>query len=257
MIDSHTHLDYFTDPDEMVMRAREAGVIGIVSVGCGIESIRATLDIARRHPGYSRVAAGVHPQAAREFDMRNWDELEALCSDELVCAIGETGFDLYRDYGTLDQQAPVFEAQAALARNLGKPLVIHTRAAEQHTIDMLDRHARGINVVLHCFSLTDHVDTVLDRGWYCSFAGNSTYPSAQPLRDAACRVPLERLLVETDAPYLAPVPFRGTRNEPSYVVHTGKAIADARGIDVAELASTTTSTACELFGFELAATTAR
>src|SRR5688500_2694573 len=184
----------------------------MVSVGCGAESIRATLEIARANPDRVRVAAGVHPQMAAAFDMSTFDEIAELARDPLVVAIGETGFDLFRDHGTLAQQDPAFDAQCELARELGKPLVIHSRAAEAHTIAALDEHAGDLDVILHCFALVEPHDlaVVLEHErWVCSFAGNLTYPSAQELRDAAAAIPLDRLMVETDAPYLSPKPMRG------------------------------------------------
>lgn len=247
MIDSHTHLDHLDDPDDAVVRAVAAGVRGMVSIGCGAGSIRSTLEIARRHPDRVRVAAGIHPQQAAAFDPEDWAEVEMLCADPLVVAVGETGFDQYRDHGSLADQDPAFELQADLARRLGLPLVIHTRAADRHTLDALARHADGVDVLLHCFSLTGHVDEVIDRGYWCSFAGNVTYPSAGDLRSAAARLPGSRLLIETDAPYLAPVPNRGRRNEPSFVADTLACIAEVREISVAEADQLTTGNAMELF----------
>ena len=253
VIDSHTHLDSLRDdPHQAVARAVHAGVHGMVSVGCGVDSIRRTLELARVHEQHVRVAAGVHPQAAATFDMSTWDEVAELARDPFVVAIGETGFDLYRDYGTLEQQQPVFELQCELARELQLPLVIHTRAAEQHTLAALEQHAADLEVILHCFSLAaaDHLEVVLthDR-WICSFAGNVTYPSAGDLRDAAARIPLERILVETDAPYLAPVPKRGTPNEPAFVQHTLQAIADAHGVSFGDARAATRATSERVFGW--------
>jgi TatD DNase family protein len=253
VIDSHTHLDYADDPAEWIERALVVGVHGMVSVGCGADSIRATLQIARAHPGHVRVAAGVHPQMAASFDMSTFDEVAELARDPLVVAIGETGFDQYRDYGTLAQQDPAFQAQCELARELGKPLVIHSRAAEAHTIAALREHAAGLDVILHCYALTSAEDlaVVLEQErWTCSFAGNITYPSAQDLRDAAAAIPLERLMVETDAPYLAPKPMRGKPNEPSFVQHTLQVLADVKGVSFDEARAATSQTASRLFGWQ-------
>lgn len=232
VIDAHTHLDHSDEADYLVNDAVEAGVRGMVSIGCGAASIRATLEIARRNRDYVRVAAGVHPQGAAAFDMSTFPEIAELCSDELVVAIGETGFDLYRDHGTLAQQQPAFDAQAELAVATGRPLVIHTRAAEQHTLDALARWGSALQVVMHCFSLADepYLSEVIERGYWCSFAGNVTYPSAQNLRDALERIPAERVMVETDAPYLAPVPMRGKRNVPAHVTHTRDVVAQVLGM---------------------------
>lgn len=260
VIDSHTHLDSLDDPAAVIARAAAVGVHGMVSVGCGADSIRATLEIARAHPGSVRVCAGVHPQGAAAFDLASWDEIADLARDPLVVAIGETGWDQFRDHGTLDEQDPAFLLQARLAEELHLPLVIHTRAAEAHTLAMLDRHAANVDVVLHCFALAEpaHLETVLaHERWVCSFAGNVTYPSAKPLRDAAARIPLERLMVETDAPYLAPVPRRGRSNEPSYVQHTLQCIADVHGVGFEEARAATTRTAERTFGWSPAASPPR
>lgn len=247
VVDTHTHLDSLPDADAAVAAARAAGVGGIVSIGCSPESIRATIDIAARHDGVVRVGAGVHPQQASTFDLERWPEVEELAADPAVVAIGETGFDQYRDYGPIEAQQELFVRHAALARRLDLPLVIHTRVAERHTLDALARHADGLTVVLHCFSLPAQIDEVLERGYCCSFAGNVTYKSAGDLREAAARLPRERLLVETDAPYLAPVPKRGRPNEPAYVVHTLAAIAEARGDSLEEAARYTTDNAARIF----------
>jgi TatD DNase family protein len=250
VIDSHTHLDRVEDPDAAVARAVAAGVTGMLSVGCGAERIRTTLEIARRNAEAVRVIAGVHPQEAQSFGLETWGEIEALCEDPMVVAIGETGFDQFHDYGPLELQEPVFALQAELARRRSLPLVIHTRAADRHTLDALARHADGVEVVLHCFSLADHVAEVTERGYWCSFAGNVTYPSAGNLRDAVAQLPPERILVETDAPFLTPVPHRGSRNEPAYVAHTLATVAEALGLSVAEADELTTANTVRLFGFE-------
>ena len=258
MIDSHTHLDHrdrieeLGGADAVVARAVETGVHGMVSIGCSQDSIRATLEIARRHPDHVRVAVGVHPMSAAAFDMTTFDEIAQLARDPLVVAIGETGFDQHHDCGTIEQQMPAFEAQCALARELDLPLVVHSRAAEDHTIAALDEHASDLTVILHCFALSrpEHLEVVLARSnWVCSFAGNVTYASAQDLRDAAAAVPLDRLMVETDAPYLSPIPKRKYRNEPAYVQHTLQVVADARSISFDEARAGTVATAERVFGW--------
>lgn len=252
MFDSHTHLDWSDDPDGLVTAARQAGVHGMTAVGCGAASIRATLEVARRHASAVRVAAGVHPQAAATFDMAQFEEVAELARDPLVVAIGETGFDQFRDHGSLAEQQPAFVAQARLARELALPLIIHSRAAEAHTIAMLEEHAEGLDVVLHCFALAAPpflARVVAHDSWVCSFAGNVTYPSAGELRDAAAAVPAHRLMAETDAPYLTPVPHRGQRNQPAYVQHVVQTLADARGETFAETRAATQATAERVFRF--------
>ena len=234
MIDTHAHLDACADPaDELVARAHEAGVDRIVSVGSGIESCRETLAIARRHDGVF-AALGVHPHQAAEPDATRLDELVELLADERAVAVGETGLDFYRDYAPHDRQRELFERELELAAELGKPVVVHTRAASNETAAALESFAG--TVVLHCFSSPELVPVALERGYFLSFAGNVTYPKAEELREAARAVPRDRLLAETDSPYLAPQPRRGRANEPANVVHTVAALAEARGEDPSELA---------------------
>ncbi|MCW2949921.1 MAG: LuxR family transcriptional regulator, partial [Thermoleophilia bacterium] len=256
VIDSHTHLDSLADYVAALTAARAVGVQGMVSIGCGSESIRATLDIARANMGDVRVTAGVHPLAASTFDLSAFDDIAALARDPLVVAIGETGFDQFHDAGTLEQQHPAFSLQAELARELALPLIIHTRDAEEHTLAALEKEAGDLDVVLHCFSLTqpEHLARVLEHDrWVCSFAGNVTYGSAQALRDACAQIPLDRLMVETDAPYLAPKPMRGKRNEPAFVQHTLQVLADVHGITFDAARSATVATAERTFGWTPAA----
>ncbi|MCW2925200.1 MAG: ycfH [Thermoleophilia bacterium] len=252
VIDSHTHLDHADAPQEWVDRARAVGVQGMVSIGCGADSIRRALEIARENTDCVRIAAGVHPLSAAEFDMSSFGEIADLARDPLVVAIGETGFDQHHDCGTLEQQMPAFEAQCELARELSLPLVIHSRAAEEHTIASLERYAADLDVILHCYALAapEHLAVVLEHErWVCSFAGNLTYPSAQSLRDAAAAIPLDRLMVETDAPYLAPKPHRGKRNEPAFVQYTLAMLAESRGITFDEARAATVATASRVFGW--------
>ena len=226
----------------------------MVSIGCGVDSIQATLAIAERHPDFVRVAVGVHPASAARWDQSQWPDIERLARHPQVCAIGETGLDQFRDDGTVEQQLPAMELQAALARELDLPLIIHTRAAERATLNALDRLAGDLRVVLHCFSLDAHLDEVLaHERWTCSFAGNVTYGSAGNLRAAAAAIPAGRIMVETDAPYLTPKPHRSAKNQPAYVQHTLAAVAEARGVDVDVFGDEVTRTASALFGFPLRA----
>jgi len=246
VIDTHAHLDACAEPaDDLVSRAREAGVRRIVSVGTGIDSCRETLEIAARHEGVF-AALGIHPHEAGEPDAGRLDELRELLADERAVAVGETGLDFYRDYAPHDRQRELFERQLELAAELGKTVVVHTRAASDETAAALAPF--GGTVVLHCFSAPELLGVALDRGYYVSFAGNVTYPKAEELRDAARAVPSERLLAETDSPYLAPQPRRGRPNEPANVVHTVAALAEARGEDTAELAAQIEANASAAFG---------
>ena len=230
MIDTHAHLDALDDPASAVSRARATGVDRIVSIGCGLASTRATLAIADAEAGVS-VAAGIHPHQAA--DGESLEELATLADGRLV-AIGEIGLDFFRDYAPRDDQRRVFAEQLELAEQVGLPVIVHSRSAEEETAELLAGF--GGTVVLHCFSSPALLPVALERGYYVSFAGNVTYPKAPELREAAHAVPAERLLAETDCPYLAPQPVRGQRNEPAYVVHTVAALAVARGEDAAELA---------------------
>jgi TatD DNase family protein len=243
--DSHAHLDACEEPaDALVARAREAGVERIVSVGSGLESCLETLAIAARHKGVF-AALGIHPHQAADEDADQLAKLRELLADDNAVAVGETGLDYHRDYPPRDRQLVLFERQLELAAELGKPVVIHTRAASDDTAAALDPFAG--TVVLHCFSVPELLTVALARGYYVSFAGNVTYPKAEELREAARAVPADRLLVETDSPYLSPQPRRGRPNEPANVVHTAAALAEVRGADPAALAAQLDANAAAAF----------
>jgi TatD DNase family protein len=238
VIDTHAHLDALDDPHGAVARARSAGVARIVAIGSGLASAHAVRRIAEREDGVV-VAAGVHPhQAADGEDPRTVTEGD-------IVAVGEIGLDFFRDYAPRDDQRRLFRAQLDLATELGKPVVIHTRAAADETAELLTRFDG--DVVMHCFSSPELLPVVLERRYYVSFAGNVTYPKAEELRDAARAVPADRLLVETDSPYLSPQPRRGRPNEPANVVHTAAALAEARGADPAALAAQLDANAAAAF----------
>ncbi|HSP73380.1 MAG TPA: TatD family hydrolase, partial [Gaiellaceae bacterium] len=219
-------------PSTLVARARAAGVTRILTVGTTLAGCRGALAVAEREEGVFAVL-GVHPHEAGGPDAGKLRELAALFASEKAVAVGETGLDFFRDYAPHDAQRRLFERQLELAAELGKPVVIHTRAADDDTLALL----AGFDgtVVLHCFSSPALLEPVLERGWYVSFAGNVTFPKAPELRDAARRVPADRILAETDMPYLAPQPKRGRPNEPAFVMHTLATLAEARGEDAAEL----------------------
>jgi len=242
VIDTHAHLDALDDPAAAISRARAAGVERIVAIGSGLASTRATLAIAEQAEGVS-VAAGVHPHQAA--DGESVDELAALVARAAV-AIGEIGLDFYRDYAPRDDQRRVFVEQLGLAADLDKPVIIHTRAAEEETAALLADFDG--TVVMHCFSSPGLLPVALERGYYVSFAGNVTYPKAVELREAAAKIPANRILAETDCPYLAPQPVRGKRNEPAYVVHTIASLAETRGEDASELGRRIDENAATAFG---------
>ena len=250
MIDSHTHLDLCEQPDADLVAAAEAvGVSRILTVGIDGASCRAALAAAEDFPQVY-AAIGRHPNSARGFDGADLAELRALAAHERCVAIGETGLDFYRDSAppAADQER-AFAAQIALARETGKPLVIHTRAAEEATLAQLDSEAAGLAVVMHCFSMPERLGVCLERGYAISFAGNVTYPSAGELAQAARAVPEESLLVETDAPFLTPQPVRRERNQPSFVAHTLEFIAALREVEPAALGAAVEANAARVFGW--------
>ncbi len=250
MIDSHTHLDLCEPPDaELVAAALQAGVSRILTVGIDGASCRAALAAAEEFPQVF-AAVGRHPNSARGFDDADLAELRALASHERCVAIGETGLDFYRDSAppAADQER-AFAAQIGLARETGKPLVIHTRAAEDATLAQLGSEAEGVSVVLHCFSMPERLGECLERGYAISFAGNVTYPSAKDLAAAAHAVPEDRLLVETDAPFLTPQPVRKERNQPAFVAHTLEFVAAQRGADPLDLGAAVEANGARIFGW--------
>ncbi len=249
MIDSHTHL-HACEPDdaELVAGADEAGVTRMLTVGTDGATCRLALAAAERF-AHVFAAIGRHPNSATGFDDGDLAEVQALAEHPRCVAIGETGLDYYRDGAPAADQMRAFAAHIELARATGKPLVIHTRAAEDDTIATLREQADGVTVILHCFSMPDRLDECLEQGWWISFAGNVTYPKAVDLAGAAQRVPDDRLLVETDAPYLTAQPVRKHRNQPAYVVHTARFVAERRGVSYAELEATVERNAAGLFGW--------
>jgi TatD DNase family protein len=244
VIDTHAHLDACADrPSALVARAAAAGVERILTVGTTLEKSRTALGLAARHEGVFAVV-GVHPhEAGTHVDLR---ELAELFADEKAVALGEIGLDYFRDYAPHDAQRRLFAQQLELAAQLDKPVVIHTRAADEDTLAGLADFDG--TVVLHCFSSPALLEPALERGWYVSFAGNVTFPKAPELREAAARVPAERLLAETDCPYLAPQPRRGKPNEPAYVVHTLDTLVEVRGADRGELERQIEANATRAFG---------
>jgi len=235
VIDTHAHLDGCDErPEELLARAREAGVGRVITVGSGIDSCRASLAIADRESGVF-AALGIHPHQAGGAEAGRVDELVELLGHERAVAVGETGLDFYRDWAPHDLQRNLFAAQLELAGRVGKPVVIHNRDADAEIAAALARFDG--TVILHCFSSPALFEAALEHGYYVSFAGNVTFAKADELREAARRVPADRILAETDSPYLAPEPRRGRPNEPANVVHTVAALARVRAEEAAELAS--------------------
>ena len=255
MIDSHTHLSLCDGPEaELVAAAAAAGVGRLLTIGMDAETNAAAIAAAEAHPEVF-AAVGRHPNAASGFDDAAAAEIARLGAHPKVRAIGETGLDFYRDSADPEDQRRAFAAQIEIARELGLPTVIHARDAEGSSAAIdeifatLDAAAAGQPVILHCFSAPARVGEAAARGWYCSFAGNSTYPRSGELRDAAAAVPAERILVETYAPYLTPQAKRGERNVPANVVLTAQAVATARGVSYEELERTVEANARALFAW--------
>lgn len=232
----------------MIEEARAAGVERIVAIGVGRESSERAIALAEAHPGVS-ATVGVHPNDADGFTDADLDWLRALAAHPQVVAVGECGLDYFRDHATPQNQRRAFSAQIALAREAGLPLVIHTREAAADTLAMLADEAGGLTVVLHCFSLPEHLDEVVGRGYVLSFAGPVTFPRSVELHRAAHDVPGHLLMVETDSPYLAPVPRRGRPNRPANVAHTLRFIAGLRGVPEEELDELTSANAARVFGW--------
>ena len=250
MVDTHCHLDHCEPPDsELVERAQAAGVTRLATVGMNDESIACAIGAARRHPGVSAIV-GRHPHEATGFGDADLERIEEAARNPEARAIGETGLDHYRDHAPRGDQLRAFVAQLELATRLAMPVAIHTRAAEDATFATLREHADGLPaVILHCFSAPDWLEECVERGYLCSFAGNVTYGSAADLQAAAKEVPDELLLVETDSPFLAPVPRRGRPNEPANVTHTARFLADLRGVPYETLERTVEENAARVFGW--------
>ena len=245
MIDSHTHLDMVPGtPAEAVAEATAQGVTRMLSVGVTRERCELTLQLAQEHEAVF-AAVGLHPNNAEDFDEdRDGEWIREL--GKHAHAIGETGLDFYRDRAPRAKQEAAFRTHIAIARELDKPLVIHTRDADDATLDLLAREGDGVRTILHCFSMPGRLDEALERGYWISFAGNVTYPRNEELAQAAAKTPLDRLLVETDAPYLTPQAVRKERNQPAFVVHTARFVAEQRGIAYEELEQAVERTASEL-----------
>jgi len=250
--DSHCHLDpmrYGGDLPDVLARARAAGVTGLTVIGTRAADSEAAADLAGREQGLA-CAAGIHPNDVHEAEPDEWDRITRLVASGRVQAVGETGLDWYRDVAPRDLQRDFFERHIRLAQKLGLPLVVHTRESIRDALDMLrEALSRGpLAVVLHAFTgTTAEAAEAVDLGCHLGFAGMVTFRSAADLRTVATTVPLERLLIETDSPFLSPEPFRGRRNEPGHVVHTARCLAIARGEPLEKFAAATTANARRLF----------
>ncbi|MCC6749248.1 MAG: TatD family hydrolase [Deltaproteobacteria bacterium] len=254
LVDSHAHLDgpdFAEDFPEVLERARAAGVLRILTVGTELGTSRAALALAQAHRELY-AAVGVHPHEAGKFSGGDWPAIRALHGEPKVVAVGETGLDYHYDFSPPEVQRALFRRHLELAGELRRPVVIHVREAFEDAFALLDEVGVPGGGVLHCFSGgRPEAERALGLGLHISLAGVITFPKATALREAATWVPEGRLLVETDAPYLAPVPRRGRRNEPALVAYTLRCLAELRGVEPGHLAEQTSRNADRLFGLDL------
>lgn len=252
LIDTHAHLDdarYNDDREAVILRAREAGVEAFVTIGCDLTTSQAAVALADRFP-FVYASIGVHPHEVKHVRVGWYDEFRRLASNKNVVAYGEIGLDYHYNYSSPKEQRDRFREQIQVARELALPVIIHTRDAQQDTVTILkEERASEIGGVFHCFSGDNRLaKEALDLGFYLSFSGILTFQNAAPLREIAQNTPLDRVLIETDCPYLTPVPYRGTRNEPVYVSQVAKQLAALHPeLSLEEVQRTTTLNAKQLF----------
>ncbi len=251
LIDSHAHLEmpeFRKDLEAVIQRAEESGVEYIFTVGTEKKDWKRALEIADSHPTIYAIL-GVHPHNAKEIDDQTYPTLRELCRNGKVKAYGEIGLDFFRNLSPRDLQLKRFREQIGLAKELGLPLVIHDREAHQETLEILkSERAEACGGIIHCFSGNyEMAKTCIDMGFHISIPGSITFKNAEAFREIVRRIPLESLLVETDAPFLTPVPFRGKRNEPSYVRYTAQRVAEVKKISLEEVAEATTENALRVF----------
>lgn len=254
-VDSHAHLDFENfnqDRDAVIKNARLANIAAIINIGINLETIRKSIDLAESFD-FIYATAGIHPHDANDMKPQQWDGFVELLQHPKIVAIGEIGLDYYRDYSPHDVQKKILDRQLELAVEHDLPVVVHTRNAWQDIMPIFTEQFRGkLKGVFHCFSgLESEAKAVLDAGYFISFTGVVTFKNANALNIAAHYVPLDRLLLETDCPFMAPEPFRGKRCEPAHVPYIAKKIAEARGIDLVELSHQTTVNVETLFGIKI------
>lgn len=252
--DTHAHLDdqvYDQDREQMIQRIKEAGVKYVCNVGYDLPSSRRSFQLAHKYE-FIYAAVGVHPHDVLSVNENTWVEIKEMCKDIKVVAIGEIGLDYYRDLSPRENQQEIFRRQINLARELGKPVIIHDRDAHGDVMSILkEEKASDVGGILHCFSGSwEMARECLEMGFYISFAGPVTFKNAGKVKEISTKVPLDKLLIETDSPYLTPEPYRGKRNESSYVVHVAREIANLREIDLQELGRIATENALKVFNIK-------
>ena len=255
LIDSHAHLEmpeFEGDLEEVIQRAKASGVEYIFTVGTEKKDWGRAIEIAHSHPPIYAIL-GVHPHNAKEIDDQTYPTLRKLCREEKVKAYGEIGLDFYRDHSPRDVQLKRFREQIWLAKELGLPIVVHDREAHRETVEVLNSEkAEECGGIIHCFSGDERMaKECIDMGFYISVPGSITFKNAAGFQEVVKRLPLQSLLLETDAPFLAPVPFRGKRNEPGYVRYTAQKVAEIKKVSVKEVAEVTAENALRVFRLNL------
>ncbi|MFH1386193.1 MAG: TatD family hydrolase [bacterium] len=251
-IDTHAHLtfpEFKPDLPEVIKRAKEAGLEAIINIALDDEAIKRSLEIAAAYPGYIFNAAGIHPHEASTWHENDYQKFKDLSLKHTFVAIGEIGLDYHYKLSPIEEQTKVFRKFLQLAQELDLPAIIHSREAAKDTIDILKEENKGkLKGVLHCFAGDMELGKIaLEMGLYISYTGNITFPKAENFRQTIKQIPLDRLLIETDCPFLAPQQYRGKRNEPAYVVKVAEKIAEIKGITLEEVAKQTTKNAKVLF----------
>ena len=251
LIDTHCHVQmrqFAADRENVISAAFANGIGRLIVPGIDVETSKAAIDLAQHHPGQIFAGVGTHPHDASTLTDEALAEQRTLAQQTGVVAIGEIGLDFYRDLSPREMQREALVAQLALARELDLPVILHNRESHVEMISLLRAHATGVRGVFHCFIGDRAMATdALDLGFYLSFAGPLTYPRNEELRDVAAWAPADRILVETDSPYLSPQPLRGKRNEPQHVALVARTLAQARGVSEEEVAALTTRNASTLF----------
>ena len=255
IIDTHAHIDmdaFDDDRSEVIQRAKNTGIDYILNVGCDIESSLRSIELTERYD-FIYGTAGIHPHDVKKIDYQTYGQLKELLAHPKMIALGEIGLDFFKNYSPPDQQKEHLRKQVELSRELQKPIIIHCRDANEDTIailsDYFPKNPSARSGIFHCFSGNQELaERALEMGFYISFSGSVTFKKSDELRTIAKTIPADRLFVETDCPFLAPIPNRGKRNEPSYVIHTAQLIADIRGLDIKDVQRTTSLNFFELFG---------